>query len=217
MLGVSAAGWVVGLACFAVLYASVLRGLSVYAHKPGPADLVTLFRATLACAVAGLAVDALVADPDRVLLVSLAAASLVLDAVDGPVARLTGTISAFGGKFDGEADAFLMLVLSVYVAASAGLWVLAIGGMRYAFWLAGVFLPWMRARLPYRYWRKVVTAAAGITLAVAAAGIVPAWLSGGALLLVLAVLAESFARDVLWLHRRRTVAVEPRVLAVGGP
>ena len=51
-------------------------------------------------------------------LVVLAAVALVLDGVDGQVARRTGTVSALGARFDMEVDAFLMLVLSVYVASS---------------------------------------------------------------------------------------------------
>ena len=97
----------------------------------------------------------------------------MLDAVDGWVARRTGTVTAFGGRFDGEVDAFLILVLSLYVAPAVGWWVLAAGLARYAFAVAGWVLPWMRGRLEYRYWRKVVTAAAGIVLAVAAADVLP--------------------------------------------
>ena len=94
--------------------------------------------------------------------------ALALDAVDGRVARATRTCSAFGGRFDGEADAFLLLVLSVHVAPSYGWWVLAIGLARYAFAAAGWVAPWLRGRLPFRYWRKVVTAVQGIVLVVAA-------------------------------------------------
>lgn len=217
MLGLSAVAWLVGLSCFGVLYVSVVRGLSAYRHTPGPADLVTLVRATLACAAAALVVDSMVGDTVETVLVWLFVVSLALDAVDGPIARLTGTTSAFGGKFDGEADAFLMLVLSVYIAGTVGLWVLAIGAMRYAFWLAGVVLPWMRGHLPYRYWRKVVTAVAGVVLTVAAAQVAPASVTTGALLVVLAVLVESFGRDVLWLWRRRLAVAQAPVLAVGEP
>jgi phosphatidylglycerophosphate synthase len=212
-----AAGWLAGLACFTVLYGSVVRSLSVYRHTPGPADLVTLVRATLACVVAALVADSFVGHPAGNALVWVAVVALALDAVDGPIARLTGTTSAFGGKFDGEADAFLMLVLSVYVAGTVGVWVLAIGGMRYLFWLAGVVLPWMRGRLPYRYWRKVVTAAAGIVLTVATAGVAPVWATTVALGVVLAVLVESFGRDVLWLWRHRLAVAPAPVLAVGEP
>ena len=74
---------------------------------------------------------------------------------------------------DGEVDAFLILALSVEVAPSAGVWVLAIGAARYAFLAAGWAFTWMRAPLPRRDWRKVVTAVQGITLTVAAAEILP--------------------------------------------
>ena len=76
-------------------------------------------------------------------------------------------------RFDGEVDAFLILVLSVVVSAAVGWWVLVAGLVRYAFWAAARALPWMRRPLPFRYWRKVVTATVGITLAVAAAGVLP--------------------------------------------
>jgi phosphatidylglycerophosphate synthase len=125
------------------------------------------------------------------------------DAADGWVARATGTASAFGARFDGEADAFLILVLSVHVAPVYGWWVLAIGGARYAFGLAGWVWPWLRAPLPFRYWRKVVTAVQGVVLVVAAAGFVPSGAGYIALVAALALLAESFGRDVLWAWRHR--------------
>ena len=57
---------------------------------------------------------------------SLAAAALVLDAIDGWVARRTA-IGSLGARFDAEVDAFLILVLSIYVARPVGAWVLLIG------------------------------------------------------------------------------------------
>jgi len=109
----------------------------------------------------------------------------------------------FGARFDGEVDAFLILVLSVYVADKVGAWVLAIGLARYAFALAGWGLPWLRAQLPFRHWRKVVTATQGIVLTLVAASVAPPWLTYAALALALAMLTESFGRDVLWLLRHR--------------
>src|SRR5204863_9226226 len=125
-----------------------------------------------------------------------------LDAVDGWVARRTRT-TEFGAHFDAETDAFLILVLSVYVSRSAGAWVLAIGAARYAFLAAQGPLPWMRAPLPPRYWRKVVAAVQGIVLTVAAAEVLPPALMNAALVVALALLAESFGRDVWWLRRHR--------------
>ena len=115
------------------------------------------------------------------LLIGLVVPALVLDAVDGWVARRTGTMTELGARFDMEVDAFLLLVLSAYVAPILGLWVLAIGLMRYVFVAAGWVLPWLRLQLPYRYWRKVVTAVQGIALTLAASGLIPespVWSSG---------------------------------------
>ena len=117
-----------------------------------------------------------------------------------------GTATALGAQFDGEVDAFLILVLSVYVARSTGAWVLAIGAARYAFLAAGWLLPWMREPLPPRYWRKVVAATQGIVLTIAAADVLPLALTQIALAVALALLAESFGRDVWWLWSRRHAA-----------
>lgn len=203
-VGVGPAGWAAGLASGALLATAVAwsasdKGLEAF----GPADLVTLTRAALSCGVAALVADSFVRDVPVRPLVGIAAVALTLDAVDGRVARRTGTTSGFGARLDGEADAFLMLVLSVFVARSAGAWVLAIGTVRYLFGLAGWLLPWMRAQLPARYWRKVVTATAGIALTLAAADAGASEGTYAALAVALALLTESFGRDVWWLWRYR--------------
>ncbi|HEY2594809.1 MAG TPA: CDP-alcohol phosphatidyltransferase family protein, partial [Chloroflexota bacterium] len=160
---------------------------------------MTLARATLAIGVAALVADSFEQPAALTTLVSITSLALALDAVDGWVARRTKTTATFGALFDGEVDAFLMLVLSVYVARSCGAWVLAIGATRYAFLIAGWSLPWMRAPLPPRYWRKVVTATQGVVLTIAAADILPLIVSRALLVVALALLAESFGRDVWWL------------------
>ena len=198
--GLTATAWLTGLGCGAVVAIPLARSR---VDSLGPADLVTLTRLALSCAVAAVAVDAAIGHTRPTVLLGLAAATLALDAVDGRVARLTGTGSEFGGRFDGEVDAFLLLVLSAYVAATGPAWVIAIGAARYVFWLAGLAWPWLRDRLPFRWWRKVVTAGQGIVLLVAVADVLPRWATDAALLVALALLAESFGRDVVWLWRRR--------------
>jgi phosphatidylglycerophosphate synthase len=165
---------------------------------PGPADWVTLVRATFAVAVAALVVASFARVVPGGLLVTLAAVALALDAVDGWVARRTRTTAA-GARFDAEVDAFLILVLSVYAVRPVGAWVLAIGAARYAFLCAGWLLPWLRGPLPPRYWRKVVAATQGIMLTVAAAGFLSPAATTAGLVIALALLAESFGRDVWWL------------------
>ncbi|HET6967953.1 MAG TPA: CDP-alcohol phosphatidyltransferase family protein, partial [Ornithinibacter sp.] len=199
-----AAGWVVGLGCGAVLTAALVRAAARAGRATlGPADRVTLGRTVLACGVAALTAESLLGHDVTVALVALAVPALALDAVDGRVARRTGTVTAFGGRLDGEADAFLILVLSAAVAPATGWWVLAAGLARYAFAAAGWALPWMRGRLEFRYWRKVVTATVGVVLTVALADVLPRGLTVAVVLVALALLTESFGRDVWWLWRHR--------------
>ena len=201
--GLGPAGWAVGLACGGAMALALARGRSYWrAERLGPADRVTLVRGTLAVGVAALVADSFAEPVPVALLVSLAAVALVLDFVDGWVARRTRTASELGGHLDAEVDAFLILVLSVYVARSAGAWVLAIGAARYAFLGAGYLLPWLRVSLPPRYWRKVVCAAQGIVLTVVAAGVLPSAVADAALAVALMLLAESFGRDVWWAWSR---------------
>ena len=127
----------------------------------------------------------------------------MLDAVDGQVARWTGTASRLGATFDQETDALLLIVLSIYVARSVGVWVLAIGGMRYAFLVAGWVLPWLRGPLPSSLWGKTVAAVQGIVLLVATAEVLPRPATVITLALSLGLLVESFSQSVVWLWRHR--------------
>jgi phosphatidylglycerophosphate synthase len=175
---------------------------AVGARAMRPADRVTLLRAVLAGGVAVLTAISLVGHSAPTALVVLSAVVLVLDAVDGWVARRTEP-TAFGARFDLEVDAFLILVLSVYVARTAGGWVLAIGAMRYVFVMCGWLLPWLHGWPPSRYWCKVVAAIQGIVLVFAAADVLPRNVTGIALVVALALLTESFGREVWWLWRHR--------------
>jgi phosphatidylglycerophosphate synthase len=203
-VGLGAAAWVVGIACGVFTCVTLIRALTrADAPALGPADWVTLVRVTLVGGVAALTAESVQRPVPAGLFMGITTVALVLDAVDGQVARRTGTVSPLGARFDGEVDAFLMLVLSVYLIQSIGAWVFAIGAMRYAFLVAGWLLPWLRAPLTYRYWRKVVTAVQGIVLAFAAANVLPRPVAVAALVGALAMLTESFGRDVVWLWRRR--------------
>lgn len=210
--GLGGAGVLAGLACGALLYGAVARGCSAFGvARLGPADLVTLARAVLACALAALVVDAALGATAAPAIVPLAVVALVLDAVDGRVARATGTGTPFGARFDGEADAFLILVLSILAAGRYGGWVLAIGLARYAFGAGAWVWPWLRGALPFRHWRKVVAAVQGIVLTVAAADVLPTTATLVALVAAAGLLAESFGRDVLWLwlHDARAPVLSP--------
>lgn len=205
-VGLGVAGWVTGVVYGLITCAALTRGLRrTGAGALGTADWVTLTRATLVGGVAALTVDSFERHAPVPVLVTLAIVALVLDAVDGQVARRTGTATALGARFDMEVDAFLILVLSIYVARSMGAWVLAIGAMRYAFVVASWALRWMRGPVPRRFWRKVVAATQGVVLVSATADVVPAPLMVAALGAALALLVESFGRDIVWLWHHGSV------------
>lgn len=170
----------------------------------GPADHVTLARATLVGCITALIANTIERPAPVALLVTLATVALVMDAVDGQIARRTGTASPLGARFDMEVDAFLILVLSVHVGAQLGWWVLAIGAMRYVFVVASWRLTWLKAPLPPSFARKTVAATQGIVLVVAASGVFPEVVSMIITGLALITLLWSFARDVRWLSQRGT-------------
>ncbi|MFI6236940.1 CDP-alcohol phosphatidyltransferase family protein [Micromonospora sp. NPDC050784] len=203
-VGLGAAGWVAGLAYGAVLCALLSRGMSRSgAGALSPADRVTLSRAILVGGVTALAADSFGRSAPVTLMVVLTSVALALDAVDGYTARRTGTTSELGARFDMEIDSFLVLVLCLHVAPSVGGWVLAIGAMRYVFVAASWVLGWMRGSLPPRYWRKVVAAVQGVVLTVAMGDALPGPLTTVVLVASLALLVESFGRDVAWLWTTR--------------
>jgi phosphatidylglycerophosphate synthase len=217
VVGLSSAGWVVGVTSGVITDAALFRGLSRSGTgRLNLAGWVTLVRATLAVGVAALVAESFDRHAPVTTLVSLAALALILDAIDGKVARHTRTAGTLGAHFDAEVDAFLILFLSIYVARSAGAWVLAIGAARYAFLAAAWPLPWMRKPLPPRYWGKFVAATQGVVLTVAAADVLPGDVNRGALVVALALLAESFIRAVWWLRAHR-VTPSSGVTAVDAP
>lgn len=209
-VGLHPAGWAAGV-CYAVILTLLLTRAMLRAGTPGlgPADWVTLTRAELTGGVTALAVTA--GAGERVppaCLVALAAVALFLDAVDGQVARRTGTASALGARFDMEVDAFLVLVLSVFAVGPAGMpaWVLAIGAMRYLFVAASWAAPWLRAPLPPSFARKTVAALQGIVLVTVSAQVLPHPAAAGLAGLALAALVWSFGRDVRRLWRTHRAA-----------
>jgi phosphatidylglycerophosphate synthase len=208
--GVGVPGALVGLAYGAAVVGLLQRGLTrAGAAAPGPADRVTLLRAGLVGGVAALVTESFLRPVPGSAIAALAAVALLLDAVDGRVARHTGTVSAVGARLDVEVDSTLVLLLSVYLARWLGPWVVALGSLHYALVIAAAVVPWLRRPTPPRYWCKVVAAVQGSTLVTVASGAVPPSVSTTALVVVAALLAESFGREVWWLwstHRVETAA-----------
>jgi phosphatidylglycerophosphate synthase len=200
---IGALGAVAGLAVVTIAGASVVRRP---ARWSGPADRVTLARTVLigGCATLAVAVatGALPARSWPVL--ALLVPALALDAVDGAVARHTGTASAAGARLDGEMDAALLLVVSASAVRALGWWVLGIGLMRYAFFAARYLAPGLRGRLDFSQFRRVVAGLQGVALAVALTPGVPLGPARAGVALALILLTISFGRDVVDLQSRPT-------------
>ncbi|WXK81431.1 CDP-alcohol phosphatidyltransferase family protein [Streptomyces sirii] len=203
-VGLGTAGWLTGavfaVGSWAVLTLALRRS---WTGSFGPANRVTLARTILVGGVTALVADSFDGRAPVRVLIALATVALLLDAVDGQVARRTGTASPLGARFDMEVDAFLILVLCVYLAVPLGAWVLSIGLMRYAFVAASWAMPWLGGDLPHSMARKTVAALQGIVLVVAGAGIMPRASAAAAVAVALALLVWSFGRDVWWLWRVR--------------
>lgn len=207
--------WVTGSVAVYVVLAALIYGFWTFDRikpdKPGDfgwANRVTLIRAVLVAVLAGVFAAPEIVQRHGTVLASLALAAIVLDGMDGWLARKVDGASRFGARFDMEIDALLILVLSIAVllADRAGAWVLFIGGMRYLFVVAGKLLPWLQGELSPSTWRKAVCITQGIVLAAALLPWLPASLVTPALALSLAALVHSFGRDTLRLWRRRAAA-----------
>jgi len=204
---------VVGFQAGAVFAALILGIVALQRHfhteyRLSSADRVTLVRAAVAALCAGLLFHGDTATALGWWLSALAGTALVLDGVDGWLARRTGTASPFGARFDMETDAFFILVLSglVWQLDKVGPWVLAIGAMRYAFLAAAIVLPALNEPLFPSKRRQTVCVIQVVALVVC---LLPAVGSGWATLIgagALVALTYSFAVDTVWLLTRRTQA-----------
>lgn len=177
--------------------AFLLMGDSHPHARFGPANRVTLTRAVLVALAASLAAAPSVASVAWIL-VSATVVITVLDGLDGWYARRSGMSSVFGARFDMETDAFFMLVLStlVWQHGKAGIWVLGIGLMRYAFVAAGWMWPALARPLRSTLRGKTMAVVALIALGIALAPIVSTELSSMVCGTALAGLAWSFAIDI---------------------
>lgn len=172
----------------------------------GWANRVTLVRSALVALIAG----GLIADVSTVgqwQWLGIAVAALLLDGVDGFVARRAHCQSDFGARFDMELDALLILLLCLALITNAelGPWVLLIGAMRYGFVLASGVYPWLKAPLFPSWRRKAVCVWQVGALLLALTPLTPSGVSALLALSALITLVYSFGVDVWWLYRNPRV------------
>lgn len=191
-----------GLAFFVI--GALVAGWRLHRDDPHPrlgaANVVTLLRLAL---VSTLVIPLASATPAPVAIIVIATIALILDGVDGRLARRQGLSSRFGGAFDMEVDSVFALVLALlaFIVGGVGWWVILLGLPRYLFGIAQLALPWLTAPLPPRYSGKVICVVQLVVLIVLQSpwvpGVVAAALTAG----VLGALAWSFGRDIVALWR----------------
>ncbi len=169
----------------------------------GAANHVTLVRGALTMSLLALLGGAVGPAVAWVAIVA-AVVALVLDGVDGALARRRGEATAFGARFDMETDALLIVALAAlaWQLGKAGAWILLAGALRYLFVLAGRAWPALAAPLPPSRRRQTVCVVQITALIVCLAPFVPSPVSAALGLASVVVLIASFATDVAWLVRR---------------
>jgi phosphatidylglycerophosphate synthase len=205
---IAAVGVSVALYCLITAFAA--RALVTdYPHdRLGVCNIVTQARAALTALLLAIAVGptASLAEGNGAWWVfALALFTLSLDGIDGYFARRSGLVSDFGARFDVEVDSILAVVLALlaWQLDKAGIWVLALGSLRYAFVAASLIWPWLNARLPERFSRKLICVIQiGSLIALIAPPVGPP-ASYLIALVASALLVWSFAVDIIWLHRHR--------------
>jgi len=202
----------IALLLYVIIAGFIWRGLPGHAPHAsfGAANAVTLARAAFVALLLALVFEAFwgevrLAAPLRWMLAGGALAALLLDGMDGWLARRSGMASDFGARFDMETDSVFLVALSLMVLAAgqAGAWVLTIGAMRYIFILGGWLAPSLAAKLPQSRRRKAVCVATTTALIAALVPWVPAAGAGSICLAALLLLGYSFGADVIWLAARR--------------
>jgi phosphatidylglycerophosphate synthase len=169
----------------------------------GIANIVTLSRGALAIVLIALLGERLGAAGAWVA-VALALVCLVLDNLDGRLARGRGEVSAFGARFDMEADALVILALAAlaWQLDKAGVWIIAAGALRYAFAAGALAVTWLSRPLPPSRRRQAICVVQIVSLILCLVPPVTPPASSAVALAGLLLLVWSFAVDVAWLARR---------------
>ncbi|MFV3127533.1 CDP-alcohol phosphatidyltransferase family protein [Niveispirillum sp. KHB5.9] len=172
----------------------------------GHANRVTLLRSGLLALVGGTLpfAHALGTGPAWVVAV-IAVTALVLDGVDGWLARRQGLSSPYGARFDMEMDtlAILYLCLLLFLSGEVGAWVLLSALLRPLFVAAGWVWPVVARPLPHSQRRRVICMVQVGVLALAVTPLAGPPLTGLAVGAALALLLFSFSADTVWLLSRR--------------
>ena len=140
------------LLSFTVLIAGQRKALARYRPYGGYANWVTLFRFLLVTLLAAL--FPILSDW---LILVVAILSLILDGIDGYLARKHNQITALGAYFDMETDAYFTIIICavLFLTKDVPVWILLIGCLRYIYVLLLYLLKWQHRSESSTYWAKL--------------------------------------------------------------
>lgn len=135
------------------------------------------------------------------LLAVLVIGILLLDGLDGWLARRTGSASAFGAHFDMETDALLILVITqeLWLRGTLGLWILTSGLLHYLYMLYSTLAPRDSSLVPRSNFGRAAFFVLTIGLALAFG--LPNILGALAAAVGTIFVSVSFARSFYWTWR----------------
>jgi len=139
------------------------------------------------------------------MIVILGMIALLLDGLDGFIARKYDHVTKFGEKIDQESDNFLMLVLSIslYLNREIGAYIFLIPLYRYLFIFFMSKYDWLKTELPISQFRKFACAVTTLFMVVAQDVYFDPENTLFLVILSLFIITFSFAKDIIWLYRNK--------------
>lgn len=135
----------------------------------------------------------------------MALISLILDGIDGLLARCLYQVTEFGEYFDQEADTIFMivLVLSLYFNYDSTIIIFLIPLYRYLFLLMQKRYRWMKRKLTDSFRRKFICLMTILILILCHLGFLGEALIMNLSLLAIFIITFSFVKDIIWLYERK--------------
>lgn len=131
--------------------------------------------------------------------------SLILDGLDGYLARFLNQTSKFGARFDLEADTFLLLVLSLslYINMNVNPSIFLIPLYRYIFFIFQIKFKWLESSLPKSIRRSFICFFVTFLLIICHLPSLTTYLMGALINFSILLITFSFLKDIIWLYRNK--------------
>ena len=135
----------------------------------------------------------------------MALISLILDGIDGLLARCLYQVTEFGEYFDQEADTIFMivLVLSLYFNYDSTIIIFLIPLYRYLFLLMQKKYRWMKRKLTDSFRRKFICLMTILILILCHLEFLGEALIMNLPILAIFIITFSFVKDIIWLYERK--------------